>query len=317
MVQSADEIKVVFTDKEINALLKESAAAEVSYSRHFNQNEEFFINLQKEIVFPSLPIHHDVRDLNPGSRYLEKLKDLIKAVRMQAADVLQDMTYLFDPRDVLRPQFFQIYRAQEQQYLYLLKLDLVFKPQEHEVIEKGNNDITPRYRSRKLPIEALFIPLSGISAENDKIRSFRIRQSVSSTWIGETGRGYFVQGIWMDYDLTKFFSKLLVPEKKRLYPYYPFSCKYRAICHNLVFLDPENRKKSLPSLIRAIQYLEPGIPEMQEALRSQEFSTELPAFRRIKTQIPAQVQNIWNDYSVELYLNKRDMKEYRIERSRA
>jgi hypothetical protein len=315
MVQSADEIKVVFTDKEINTLLKKEAPAGSSYSRHFNQNEEFFISLQEEIVFPSLPIHHDVRDLNPDKRYLAELKSLIRAVRAQAPDVLQNMTYLFDPRDVLRPQFFQIYRAQDEQYLYLLRLDLVFKPQEHEVIEKGDNDITPRYRSRKLPIEALFIPLSGISAEHDKIRSFIIRQSVSSTWIGETGRGYFVQGIWMDYDLTKFFSKLLIPEKKRLYPYYPFSCKYRAICHNLVFLDPENRKKALPRLIRAIQYLEPGIAEMQEALRSEEFSTELPAFRDLKAKIPESFQTIWDDYSVELYLNERDMKEYRIDRS--
>ena len=32
------------------------------------------------------------------------------------------------------------------------------------------------------------------------------------TWKGESGEGYMIHGIWMDADINKFFSKLVLPK---------------------------------------------------------------------------------------------------------
>jgi hypothetical protein len=313
MEQILNEIKVSFTDSDINEFLSNLGESGCSYTRHYNHSEDFFLKINESYTVPKFPIHHDVRVSRPTDQYLESLNSFVRGLAPLFPDVFNGNTYLFDPAETLRPCFFQLFKIGEKRYLYLIRLDLLFRPQDHEIVERGSNDVTSAYNTDRLYLECDLIPLDSVTVNEGKISAFKISQSVDQTWIGETGRGYFVQGIWLDRELTKFFSKLFLPQGKRSYPYYPFTCKYRAICHTVVDFPKDKRNARLPVLHKATEFLNPHMEEIQEALRANEFSENLESFRNLKKQVPPFWQNIWNGLKLEPYLNEQDNKEFRLE----
>ena len=306
-------IPVTYTDKEINALIGGGAGKDGEYSRHYNQNEDFFIRLPSPVTVPRFPVHHDIEQTRPSEEYIASLRSFVRSLTGQVPGFFRGLTYFFDPSEILRPSFYQIFRFGEEEYLYLLRLDLLFRVHEGETLEGETNDTTPVYRTRSLFLDGDVIPLEGVSVEEGKITGFSLKQTVSQTWIGETGRGYFVQGIWMDSELTKFFSKLFLPDGLKSYPYYPFQCKHRTITLFLLDLSPEGRKHYIPSLHRAGEFLAPEMESIQDALRDDIFSEDLPVFRRIREKVPGSLKEYWSGLTVRRYLNDRDMKEYSIE----
>ncbi len=313
MDQILSEIRLHFTDQQLNDQLKRLVCDDTDYPRHFTQSEDFFIRLPSTYRVPHLAIHHDFSKSKPENDYLEKIRDVVRQLGAIAPSVFADLTYLFDPAEILRPGFFHLYRIGDRTYLYLLRIDLHFRPHAQTLLDKGSNDTTPEYETDQLYIEADFIPLEQVMVEEGKIRAFRIRQSVSQTWIGETGRGYFVQGIWLDRELTKFFSKLFLPVGARTYPYYPYTCKYRAICHSVLDVRPEQRKKGLPMHHRVCEFLAPHMGEIQEALRTEEFSEQLDTFKKLKLIVPNEWQAAWNGLKLSAYLNDYEMKEFKVD----
>ncbi len=287
--------------------------APVVYSRHFNQNEEFFLKLGEEFTVPHFPIHHDIHDPRPDPEYLEKLKGVIAETAGLAPQVFKGLIHFFDPAEMLRPGFYKIFRVEERYYLYLLRIDLMMKPLEAEVVERGTNDLTPMYRSRKLFLESVIIPLDEVSREEGKVKAFVIKETVSRTWIGEQGRGYLLQGIWIDMDLTKFFSKLFLPRGKKTYPFFPFLCKYKTICLAVADLTPEGRKSAVPRLHRALQFLLPSLEKIQNVLRNTSFSEDMDLFRDLKAKVPEAFSETWKNIRVESYLNEAGMREFRVE----
>ncbi len=315
MEQVHGKIQINYSDPEINQIIRGKAEDQDTekYTLHFNQNEEFFIRAEKDFTVPSFPVHHDVKLKNPEKGYLLTLKTLMEELAGIFPQVFAGMTYFFDPAEILRPCFFQLFRFRDAQYLYLLRLDFHFKPHDSEIIKQGSNDSTTAFRTDSLFLEGDIIPLEQTVSEQGKLLAFLIKQTVDQTWIGETGRGYFVQGIWMDSELTKFFSKLFLPPEKRMYPYYPFVCKYRTIIFNLVDLSFSGRKKYLPYLVEAVQFIEPEMVRIQEALRKDEFSPDLPLFEEMRRQVPERWREAWDDIGITRYLNEKDMKEFSLE----
>jgi len=312
MEQVLGEIRIAYSDPDINALLKSADPTGGVFTRHFNQSEEFFVKLPEPFTVPSFSIHHDVRLREPSDDYRTSFRALATELIERLPSVFAGLTHMFDPAETLRPCFFQVYRIGEQSYLYLMRLDLVFKPQSHQVVEKGSNDRSPVYQTRDLVIEADVIPLSSVVRTESKLEGFGIQQLISDTWIGETGRGYFVQGIWLDTELTKFFSKLFVPKGKRMYPYFPVTSKYRTITHAVVGLTDEARRRAVPFLHRVQRFLLPNLDEIQEVLKGHEFSEDLETFERIKGTVPAEWLAAWDDFKLDVYLNEQEMKEYEL-----
>ncbi len=308
-----DEIRINYTDRDINNMLNERSSGLSTVTRHFSQNEEFFLKLSDDFFVPSFPIHHDVTVPTPTNRYLETLKVFLTGIVPLVPEIFRGLTYFFDPTDIQRPGFFQLYELADMHYLYVMKLNLAFKTNDHSLIQRGTNDSTAEYRSRKLFLEGVTIPIASIEKLDDKVSSFRVHQTISRTWIGESGNRYLVQGIWIDNDLTKFFSKLFVPARKRVYPYYPFQCMYKTICQGVIALDVENRKKIAPYLHRALNFVTPVMKHIENSLRDNEFSVDLPAFSAIKKSVPPYWNDLWNGIVVRAYLNEQDMKEYIIE----
>lgn len=315
MPQTTNEIRCAYSDPGINSLLSAIPDRETAISRHYNQVEEFFIKLEREFVVPQLPIHHDVRLSQPEKDYLIRLKEVLEQLIALSPQLFRELTYLFDPAETLKPNFFKLYRIEEKQYLYLLRLDLSYRPHSQRVLVKGSNDFTPAYTTRELFLEAIFIPLEQVEVSSGRIQRFLIDQTISNTWVDETGRGYLIQGIWIDNDLTKFFSKLFVPPGKKIYPFYPYMCKYKTICQNVIRLSPEMRKTFLPLLHRAYGFLRPVMPQIEASLKGSEFTEGNETFRRLKEKVPDAWYRIWEGLKVEVYLNEQDMREFRIEDS--
>jgi len=313
MAKLQDEIRVNYTNGEINSIISDRTHGLSTFTRHFNQNEEFFLKLDEEFFVPSFPIHHDVSSQTPTERYLETLKIFLSGVVPLVPQVFGELTYFFDPTDILKPGFFQLYKMGDTHYLYILKVDLGFKTHDHILIQQGTNDSTAEYRTQNLFLEGTVIPLESVEKLDTKISSFKIKQTIDQVWIGETGRGYMVQGIWIDHELTKFFTKLFLPPQKRTYPYYPFQCKYKTICQEIIDFDAQGRKKSAPYLHRALTFVTPLMKVIQKSLQTEDFSEDLPVFKAIKRRVPPSWNELWEDLTIKPYLNDQDMKEYLIE----
>jgi hypothetical protein len=310
---TTNTIPAQVTDPALNALLAGTPEGERSLGLHFSQTEEFFVRTQEEYRVPRLAIHHDVRQPRPDPGYLSRLAEVLAQLLRLAPQLWRGLTYLFDPADVLRPSFYQLYRLGERQYAYLLRLDLSFRPRVHRVLERGDNDLSPAFGTRELYLESTLIPLQGVQAESGRASDLLVDQAISSTWIGETGRGYFEQGIWMDNDLTRFFSRLFLPPGLRTYPYYPYLCRYRTLCRSLIRFSAAERQAAVPQLDRAYGFLKPVMDRVESSLRSGEFSEDDPLFRELKGRVPEAWYRGWEGLRVEVYLNERDQKEYRVE----
>ena len=72
------------------------------------------------------------------------------------------------------------------------------------------------------------------------------------------------------------------------------------------------RKITLPHLHRAVQFLRPLMPEIEEALKGSPFSDDLPEFLRMRERVPADLRSPWDGLTVERYLNDADQREFRI-----
>jgi hypothetical protein len=302
-------IKAQNVDHAVDTILKRSRSRGAALRPFFNQNEELFVELEAPVVVPSLSIHHDVRLYRPNPAYAAAALKLVEQLVDRAPGLFEDVTYYFDPSDVLRLKFFQPCGIEAHRYLYMQTIDLAYRAQEHEVLVKGTNDLTPEYRTSRLFVEGLLLPLSGSSG-------YQVRETFSQTWLGERGRGYFVQGIWIDHDLTKFFSKLFLPRGLKVYPFFPFVCRYRAICETLLDFGQEERRKRLDDLHRALQFIGPATQRIQQELRQTSFSEDLPLFQELKRKLPPRWNSFYNKLRITAYLNDRDMKEFRVERTR-
>ena len=315
MDELLNEIRVVYPDAEINTVLSQIPEHSISVSSavRYNHSEELFLELGAEITMPRFPIHHDIHSDVPSAPYAYALRDLVRQLAEVLPDVFRGLTYYFDPSEPLKPRFYRLYKAESSIYLFLLRIDLVFRHFQGEIVETATNDFTPAFRTKRLFMESEFIPLEAVMWELGRARAFKVRQLISNTWIGETGRGYLLHGIWMDSDLSKFFSKMVLPENSRTYPFYPLFCKYKTICAEAIPPGMDRRKRILPLLHRAISFISPEMERIQNSLKGASFSETMPDFIELRNRVPASWKEVLKGVSMRSYLNERDMKEYALE----
>jgi hypothetical protein len=316
--QVSNEIRIGYVDPGLNETLAAVGSGTQSYSRHFSQFGDLFLLLEAEFTVPSLPIHHDVHQPRPEANYLERLRETIAFIAGLAPQVFRSLGYFFDPTEILRPCFFQVSRHGDDAFLYLLRVDLAMRPAEGAVIERGTNNTTARWKSRKLFLEPAIVPLAEVPADGSSIGGFRVLQAISETYIGEVGdsgaaAAFSKQGVWMDPRLTRFFSQLFLPSGAEVHPFHPFLCHYKTVCSLPLDLSPEGRRVAIPRLQRALAFLLPVMDRIQSALGRSEFSEDLEIFQELKKKVPESWCEPWRGVRVEAYLNERDRMEYRID----
>ncbi|MDX9801154.1 MAG: hypothetical protein RBT69_07450 [Spirochaetia bacterium] len=312
MDQILNIVSICHTDNEINRIIKKSKELEPLYTIHFSQNEDFFLKTKAPVTIPYFKIHHNFDNPQPDSSYTGKLAGIIEQIMPVIAPVLIDTEYFFDPAELLRPVFFKPYNIEGRDYLYIARLDLSFRPHDCEIIEMGGNDLTHTFTTQNLFLDVNILPVEKIVEKEGGRTDFNIKQSISKTWIGETGRGYFIQGIWMDSELTKFFTKLFLPADFLSYPYYPFVCKYRTISHVPINFSSVSREKNIAILDRSFNFIEPHMREIEEEFRISTFSPEMKLFKNLKKKINSQWYHDFKSLKIRRYINSRGMKEYEL-----
>ncbi|GAB1484012.1 hypothetical protein MASR2M78_28290 [Treponema sp.] len=94
MEKSINEIRPGYADKIINdTLAAQVGVSSPSYTRHFNQGEEYFLELEQTYMVPNLPIHHDVRQDIPSDAYLIPLREWVKSLLPVSPPFFKDLTY--------------------------------------------------------------------------------------------------------------------------------------------------------------------------------------------------------------------------------
>lgn len=315
MEQLLNEIQVAFLDGEINKLLATipEDCPSGDFSVHYNQGEELFLRLAEDFVVPRFPIHHNPKIPTPEASYIIPLRDLVRRLAARLPAAFQGLSYYFDPNLIQSPSFFRLYKVEDQVYLYILSLDLTYRPFESRLLEAGTNDETPVYKTKHLYISSEIVPLESVTWRDGRATAFTIRQLISNTWIGETGRGYKERGIWQDNDLSKFFSRLVLPEGIKVYPFYPLFCKYKTICASAPFLRPDYRRRVLPLLHRFIRQLGPEMGRIQDSLKTGDFSEKMPLFTELRGKIPQPWKEVFRGHVSRPYLNEREQKEFSLE----
>jgi hypothetical protein len=314
MGEGANIIWIFHTDSVLDGIIRsmDTGEARENFFPCFSYNEEFFLKLGRELEIPRFPIHHDVRNPRPDDAYTKSLRSVFSNIASLVPAIFRGLTYIFNPSNTFNPSFYALYRVDDRKYLYLLRIDLLFKPQYCEITERGTNDIAHGYATRYLFVDANFIPLDNVETDGNRVSAFAIRETISSTWIGEQGRGYFQQGIWMDNSLTNFFSRLFLAPESHMYPYFPFLCKYKTLCSHIISFLPEEREKELPYLHNALLFLEPEMRSIEEELKVHDFSPDLPVFMKLKANVPSSFSDFHSDIAMNPYLNENNMKEYSI-----
>ncbi len=308
MDRNTSKIEFKHTDARVNALLRPKAGS-VRPTRHscrFNRNEDQYLLLDKEISVPALPVHHNMDNYTPPPGYTEMMLQLAADLMAEVPELVAGTTWNFDPANLHIPVFYRLTEIGSQTYLYLTRVDLTCHPLESVITAEGSNNRTHAYRTRKLFFESDYLPLLKITREGDATIAYP-RQTIPGTWKGEAGQGYMIHGIWMDADINKFFSKLILPAGTRNHPYYPITCKQRCVCLNAfgmagpVILD------------RIREVLEPMLDQMLEDLQTSAFSELMPLFKQLKALVPQTLAEPWKNLSVKPILDENDQKEYIVE----
>jgi hypothetical protein len=311
MSRNTSRIDVSRSSESINRILAgrsllqndDNLNAEIGKTRCFyNQNEDQFIILPGSIIVPALPVHHAMDNREPPAGYEDMIENLATALLSLCPGLIAGTTWYFDPNSIHTPTFYRKVRVKDADYLYLLLIDLTCRPLEFTITETGTNNRTHAFTTNRLYFECDWFPLES-SGENE----FNIAQSIPFTWKGEAGQGYMVHGLWMDADINKFFSKLVLPEGKRSYPYYPLTCKQHCVSMNAL-------GQRSPELLHSIrQYIEPELDDILDDLHSTPFSEQMPLFEKLKKKMPAELGERWRSLSVSVALNEREHKEYTVE----
>ncbi len=310
MDQILNIVSIRYSDNEINKIIEKCKDQQNEYTMHFSQNEDFFLKIGKEITVPHLKVHHNIKDHNPAPGYTAALSEIIEQMLPYVSSLIKETYYYFDPAEPLRPVFYRLYDIEGHLFLYMVRIDLSFKPHDCEIVEMGGNDITHIFSTNNVFIDIDMLPVEKTVDLGDGKKDFIIKQSISQTWIGETGRGYFIQGIWMDSELTRFFTRLFLPENIHSYPYYPFACKYRTISHFPLRFSMTDRRRHLGILERSYNFIDPFMREIEDELKNSVYSPDMKLFKELKKKVNKDWYIDFSSLNIKRYLNSRGMKEY-------
>jgi len=274
------------------------------YSCRFNQNEDQFLLLEKPLTVPALPVHHDIDNPNPPDGYMDKIAAVCEYLMDNCPELAAGTRWFFDAAAIHTPSFYRITNIDGQNYLYLLMIDLTCRPLDSTVTEQGTNNRTHAYTTNRIYFECDYFPLASIGSDGN---SATLLQTIPVTWKGEAGQGYMIHGIWMDSDINKFFSKLILPAGKRNHPYYPVTCKQHCVTMNAF-------GQNGPELLHRIrEFIEPALNPILQDLQTAPFSELMPLFSKLRSGMPPEFGKRWENLTVQTYLNEREQKEYTVE----
>ncbi len=299
-------------DDRLNRLCAELHSADdaVGVTMHLDEAERFFLRLPERIQVPSFPIHHQMDIETPPDTYRRSLYELIRQIAREVPGLLAGLTYHFDPRHIFHPVFLRTEEVKNTPVIVRVQFDLGISPKRHAIERAATNDKTAQYVTRDIYTDIDIVPAHRVPGAVPEIR-----RVINNTWIGETGRGYIAQGIWMDRDLSRFFSALVEADGRSLYPYLPFSCRFGSISHRPPAWRRSDVSRAAERLTVLHEILTPIIDDITGVLQFEAFSRSHSLFKRIRKSVPAWLREAFESVDIRAYLRDDGRKEFYIDRS--
>jgi hypothetical protein len=306
------EIQVTYSDPQINESLKQKAAEPTKYTRHFTDDEDFFLKVPSPLQVKSLPINMDPSD--PLRRdYVVTMRNVASQLAGLIPSVISGLVHVHDPSSHLRPMFLKLFTLGGKRYVFLVRVDLTYRPRHHHVIERGTNDKTASYWTTLIFMEADLFPVSKVWTKEGKLAGVQIEQLFKSTFVGESGEGYKTQGVWLDKEITREYSKLVTPTDYNHHPYYPLVCKYQSICHPLVHFSRD-------ALSRGVRLLHDALPLVKETIvvdpASGEDGVGVPRIEPSTNENWKEIRRrwlpVWKRFTVRGYFDDDSRREYEL-----
>lgn len=219
--------------------------------------------LREPLRIPSLPIHHHFQKAEPSSSYLTAIEGWLHRLRRLLPESFLGMQWGFEPSNALSPALFE----EVGPFLMVIRFDLSFRRAFHRLVKRGDNDRTAEYETDRVFFTFDFLPLLPKQREAG---CYDVRPLFDTTWVGEKGRGYYLQGIWMDDSLTEFFSRLVHPDLEISFPYYPLRCRFRSLSANTPNLDQGTRSRLVHLLQKILDLPDNVFKEIQITLKNQD-----------------------------------------------
>lgn len=309
MEKSCDFVLGV-SDAEVTARLRSLDAKVPVWERRFTQEEDFYLLLDRPFVVDPFEIHHDVRHREPSDRYRSMIRSVVHTLTEQLPGVFQGLSWFFDSKDLFHPLFVQVLTARERKYLYLLRPDLSFRGRHGEILERGGNDTTPRFSTRSLFLESEVLPLDSIEVHPSGRQVF-LKKLFPFTWQGESGRGYFVTGRWLDQEITKLLSRAALAPGQKIFPALPLRCRFETLSAFCPVPTQEGRKQAAAALEAAWPLVVPWADKIQADLKDEPYRDGHPLVPFLRQQWGGRLENRWGAFRLDPYLNEHEQKEYR------
>ena len=297
------------SDLEVSSRLLELGDQALALDRRLTQEEDFFLVLPRPFVVDSFEIHHDIRNVEPSPQYLRVIRSLVESWAAQVPGVFHGLTWFFDPRDLFHPLFLQFLSVGGRQLLYVLRPDLTYRNRYGEILTRGGNDVTPRYSTSALFLESEVLVLDGAETFTAG-QCLVVPKLFQKTWKGESGRGYFVTGSWIDHDITQLLSRVALPVGAKAFPCYPLRCRYESLSVRCLSPTPEGRLKAAQILVKAWPLVRPWAHRIESALKDEPYREDHPLVEQLRDQWGEQLSSLWEPYELTATLNSANQKEY-------
>lgn len=306
------EINVSYSDTEINARLKPLASSEPRFSRHFTDDEDFFLRVPSPLQVDSLPINVDA-GRPPSKEYLRSLRTTMQQLATLIPQVLAGCVHVHDPSAHLQPLFIKLFTIGESTFVYLVRLDLTFRPRHHHVVTRGTNDMTASYWTTLVFLTVDLFPVSRVVRNTGKLAGLYIDQLFVSTFAGESGKGYQTQGVWLDREITREFSRLVLPTDANFYPYFPLTCKYQSITHPVIHFSREGIGRGVRILNDALPLIRKSIVINPEGVEDDGGVVSIaPSATSEWNEIRKRWLPVWRRLTVKGYFDDDSRKEFEL-----
>lgn len=305
---SAADLIEIREIESVNRLLSAAQSDAIPASAHFSVDEQFFLKSSDPIRIPQFPVHHDVRNPVPDEEYLSSLKPALTALIERFPGLFRACRYSFDPAYPHEAVFYRLLNAGSETFVYIFRVSLSFVPRMHVVVEKGSNDYTASYWTNRIPVDALIMPVAQVDSD-----TVRVERYISSTWIGETGRGYLTQGIWVDRDFSKILSQIVNRNSSRAYPWFPVSTRYNTISYRPIELTMHAIDELTHHVATIRHSLASHMSEIESLLRSGDREALSGLAETLAAAFPERERERYRGIRTRPYLNEFDQKEYQIE----
>ncbi|MCB1171915.1 MAG: hypothetical protein KDK39_00045 [Leptospiraceae bacterium] len=187
-------------------------------------------------------------------------------------------------RDARQLHFVQEYQADENKYLYILRLHLDYMggATPGEILQEARQDLTPIYHSDRLYYQARILPIKRVERHDGWIVDFeadQIKETLFEVSSNDTQRDLWSSVLFDDVDFSHLQDKFLDYFKfgSQWQPgrlFYPFVVDSLTLGLNLLDPHPICRESLLPNFNAAYTAFKSNPPEWNPAAAQQQFWSE-------------------------------------------